>query len=160
MEEEKKVEEQERDPLMDLTPEQALAIKQRYSKKEDIEAANQRYEELLGKVLEGEQISNPNEAKTEKPDINQLRQELYHSDKPLRNLEVVEKTLALRKAVIEEGNPDPFLPSGHSGDGTKVVIQRSDIEAAERTAEVLENAVKEANGDADYFDGLLKKIIR
>lgn len=142
-------------PLDELTPEQVIEINKKFAKKDELDALKQKNSELISYILDGKELSENLNAETESPSISELRKQLYHSDKPLRNLDVVDKTLKLREKVMAEGQPDPFLPQGH-----KVVIQQADVEAANRVAESFSAAVKEANGDPDAFDNLLSKMIR
>ena len=88
-------------------------------------------------------------------EIAKLKKELYHSEKPLSNLEVVSKTLELRKAIIESGADDPFLPTF-----AKDAPTDKDIEAAQKVARVLQEAVDESQGDEALFMARLNKIIR
>lgn len=83
----------------------------------------------------------------EKPDINELRTELYTEDvQKLSDLQFVEKTLQLRNAIIEDGGRDPFLPFG-----TNVAPEESDFAAAERVAKVFQECVDLAGGNNALF---------
>lgn len=87
-----------------------------------------------------------------KPSIEELREELYGPKcSSLSNLEYWEKTLALRDAVIEKEGVDPFLPIG-----SKISPEASDVEAANRVAEVVKECIDEAEGNSDVFTALLQ----
>jgi hypothetical protein len=90
-----------------------------------------------------------------KPDITTLRKELYGKGKELNNLEYVDKTLQLRKAIIEAGGSDPFLPTG---DHVKITPQM--IDTAETVAEILEECVEFAEGDSGIFTSELQRRMK
>lgn len=100
---------------------------------------------LLETLIDGGQAKVVNAE--EKVDADKLRKELYFSDKPMSNLEYVEKTLKLRKAQMEQGYQDPFLPTG-----TIVPLTQDDYDGAEKVATVLEECVEIANGDPHAFN--------
>ena len=148
-------------PLDDLTPEQLIEINKRYTKKSDYDELKEKNSQLIGIILDGKELPDDLGAgQTESPSIAELRQKLYHSEKPLRNLEVVKGTLDLREAIMKEGKPDPFLPHGHDAKGNAVVVTQADIDAANRVGESLAAAVKEADGDPDVFDSIFPRMIR
>lgn len=159
--EDPKPEDNKKDPLEDLSAEQVIEISKKYAKKEELDAEKQKTAQLMSYILEGGELPDTVGGQGEKnPSIEEMRKELYHSDKPQRNLDIVDKTLKLREAVMKEGKEDPFLPSGHMPNGQVVVVQQSDRDAANRVAEVLGKAVKDANGNPDVFDTMLVQIIR
>ena len=136
-----------------LNPEEVIDIKKNFVKREELDAANKRYDELVKGILEG---NAPDLGGDEaKPDISKLRKELYHSEKPLSNLEVVSKTLELRKAIMDQGGEDPFLPTFAQSSPTD-----ADIASADKVAKVLQEAVDEAKGDEGLFMARLNQIIR
>ena len=50
--------------------------------------------------------------KHSKEQIDDLRNDLFNSPRELTNLEFITKTMELREALMENGEPDPFLPVG------------------------------------------------
>lgn len=99
---------------------------------------------LLDMVVNGQTIENvPQKSKA---DIKALRNKLYNTDNQLSNLDYVSTSLKLREALIEEGQPDPFLPAGH-----KVSVTQQDIDTAERVAAGLQQMVDAADGDPVIF---------
>ena len=92
----------------------------------------------------------------EKPneDITALRKALYGSEVDLDNLEYIDKTLRLRKALIEQGEPDPFV-----GRGEKLVPDDNDYKSAEKVADVLQQCVDYAQGDSEVFTNELQRRI-
>ena len=143
----------EQDTDQTLSPEEVLDIKKNFVKKEDYDKLQNDYKKLVKDVLDGADITNPN-GESDSPKISDLRKELYGPDSNLNNLEYVEKTLQLRKLIIEETGKDPFLPSG-----IKETPSEADIAAAARTAELMQKCVDEANGDPEVFDVILSKKV-
>ena len=84
--------------------------------------------------------------------IKELREDLYEGKKHLSNLEYWEKTLALREALMAQGETDPFVPVGE-----KIVAENSDYEAAERVAQVVKECIEYAKGDAAVFTNELQR---
>lgn len=115
------------------------------SKYDQLRADNKR---LLDSLVNGQQIEMP---KAEiKPDINELRKAAFKEDQS--NLEYVSNALKLRSALIESGEPDPFLPCGEKTLPTDV-----DVATAERVANVLQECVDIADGDSQIFTNELMR---
>ena len=91
----------------------------------------------------------------EKVDVDEIRKKLYSEDCQLSNLEYCKNTLKLRAALIEEGNPDPFLPAGKN-----IAPTAEDIECAERVAEVMQNCIEYADGDSELFTNELMRLTK
>ena len=86
--------------------------------------------------------------------IESLREELYSDKrKEMTNLEAVEKTLKLRQKVIDSGKTDPFISSDTS------TITEEEVRTAERVAAGLQSMVDEADGNAAYFNALMKSQV-
>ncbi len=98
--------------------------------------------QLLDTLVKGGQIENK---VAEKPDIEKLRQDLF-GNQNLTNLEYCEKALQLRDALIEQGEADPFLPSGSHAN-----VSNEDIAAANNVADQLKEIVDYADGDPEVF---------
>lgn len=81
-------------------------------------------------------------------DIDELRAELYGGSrsKTMPNIEYVEKTLQLRNALIERGEPDPFMPNGHD-----YQFDQRDQETANLIADTLQQCLDRAQGDNNVF---------
>lgn len=103
---------------------------------------------LLNSLLNNQTISQ--EAQSSKESVASLRQKLFKED--LSNLEFVKTALNLREALMEEGEPDPFTPQGH-----KVITEQSDVEAAQRVADVLQQCVEYSEGDSEVFTNELQR---
>lgn len=97
----------------------------------------------MNALINGGQIDD---SKTEKVDKNALRKELYCQEPNLSNLDYWQKTLTLRKAIIDEGGNDPFLPYGQ-----KIAATAEDKEAAERVATIVQECIDYADGNSRLF---------
>ena len=107
---------------------------------------------LLDALVSGQQIEQPT---VDKPSITELRTKLFNKDANLSNLEYVDTALQLRDALIENGEPDPFLPYGD-----KVDITNDMRDKAERVAEGLRSCVDFADGDSGIFTAQLQRITK
>ena len=93
--------------------------------------------------------------KHSKEQIDDLRNELFNSPRELTNLEYVTKAMELREALIENGEPDPFLPVGK-----QISPTRDDIEGAEKVAQVYKECIEYAEGDSEVFTNELMRRTR
>ena len=87
--------------------------------------------------------------------IDDLRNELFNSPRELNNLEYVTKAMELREALIENGEPDPFLPVGK-----QISPTRDDLERAEKVAQVYKECIEYAEGDSQVFTNELMRRTR
>lgn len=90
-------------------------------------------------------------------DIDELRSELYGGSrsKTMPNIEYVEKTLQLRNALIERGEPDPFMPNGHD-----YQYDQRDQETANMIADTLQQCLDRAQGDNNVFTAELMRNMK
>ena len=93
--------------------------------------------------------------KHSKEQIDDLRNELFNSPRELNNLEFITKTMELREALMENGEPDPFLPVGK-----QISPTRDDIEGAEKVAQVYKECIEYADGDSEVFTNELMRRTR
>lgn len=93
--------------------------------------------------------------KHSKEQINDLRNDLFNSPRELNNLEFITKAMELREALIENGEPDPFLPAGK-----QISPTRDDIESAEKVAQVYAECIAYAEGDSEVFTNELMRRTR
>ena len=93
--------------------------------------------------------------KHSKEQIDELRNDLFNSPKELNNLEFITKTMELREALMENGEPDPFLPVGK-----QISPTRDDIEGAEKVAQVYKECIEYAEGDSEVFTNELMRRTR
>lgn len=116
------------------------------------------YDEAIAenKKLAEQLITSPNlqEQPKEKVDIKKL-QDQFSASTQMTNLEFVSSALKLRKALIEEGKPDPFLPVGR-----RISPTEDDIRKANKVADAFEYCVDAAQGDPAIFNMELMRITR
>ena len=93
--------------------------------------------------------------KHSKEQIDDLRNELFNSPRELNNLEFITKAMELREALIENGEPDPFLPVGK-----QISPTRDDLEGAEKVAQVYRECIEYAEGDSEVFTNELMRRTR
>ena len=93
--------------------------------------------------------------KHSKEQIDELRNDLFNSPRELNNLEFITKTMELREALMENGEPDPFLPVGK-----QISPTRDDIEGAEKVAQVYKECIAYAEGDSEVFTNELMRRTR
>lgn len=116
------------------------------------------YDEAIkeNRKLAEQLITSPNlqEQPKEKVDIKKL-QDQFSASTQMTNLEFVSSALKLRKALIEDGKPDPFLPVGR-----RISPTEDDIRKANKVAEAFEYCVDAAQGDPAIFNMELMRITR
>ena len=71
----------------------------------------------------------------------------------MTNLDYITKAMKLRKALMDKGEKDPFLPSGKN-----IIPTDEDIKTAERVAEAYQHCIDVADGDPDVFTQELQRI--
>ena len=102
--------------------------------------------DVLGKIAEAD--SDPEKR------IASLRDELFGPNrKDMTNLETVQKTLELRKLIIEKTGVDPAVSSIKNPDD-------SDYEMADKTAELLESCIEAADGNPEVFTAVLQSKLQ
>ena len=111
---------------------------------------------LIDAVVNGQPgQEEPAVVKHSKEQIDDLRNELFNSPKELNNLEYITKAMELREALMENGEPDPFLPVGK-----QISPTRDDLEGAEKVAQVYKECIDYAEGDSDVFTNELMRRTR
>ena len=113
---------------------------------------------LLDSLVHGTGIGQDQEQKKpEEPDIDALRGELYGSESNnMTNLEYVDKTLQLRKALMDKGERDPFVTKAGKNYSPELV----DFQKAERVASTLQECVDIAQGNPDVFDNEFQRRLK
>ena len=118
-----------------------------------LKAENKR---LLDAVVNGQPAQETPQAVVHtKEEINQLRKDLFNPEEQLTNLEYVTKAMELREALMENGNPDPFLPVGK-----QINPSRDDVEKANIVAQVYQECIDYADGDSEVFTNELMRRTR
>ena len=93
--------------------------------------------------------------KHSKEQIDELRNDLFNSPRELSNLEYITKAMELREALMENGEPDPFLPVGK-----QISPTRDDLEGTEKVAQVYRECIDYAEGDSEVFTNELMRRTR
>lgn len=109
---------------------------------------------LLGAVVNGQTVEMPKteEKKDKIAKIDAIRGELFNPDNELSNLDFVSKALELRDALIDIGEPDPFLPIGR-----KISPTDDDVAKANHVAQVFKECIEYAEGDSRLFTSELDR---
>ena len=111
---------------------------------------------LIDAVVNGQPgQEEPVFTKHSKEQIDDLRNELFNSPRELNNLEYITKAMELREALMENGEPDPFLPVGK-----QISPTRDDLEGAEKVAQVYKECIDYAEGDSEVFTNKLMRRTR
>ena len=111
---------------------------------------------LIDAVVNGQPgQEEPAVSKHSKEQIDDLRNDLFNSPRELNNLEYITKAMELREALMENGEPDPFLPVGK-----QISPTRDDIEGAEKVAQVYKECIEYAEGDSEVFTNELMRRTR
>ena len=111
---------------------------------------------LIDAVVNGQPgQEEPVFTKHSKEQIVDLRNELFNSPRELNNLEYITKAMELREALMENGEPDPFLPVGK-----QISPTRDDLEGAEKVAQVYKECIDYAEGDSEVFTNELMRRTR
>lgn len=153
MTEEEKKNLSETGDVEDMTPDYLATIKELKQNSVDREKYDQLKAEnkkLLDAIVNGQELDLPKAEN--KRSVEEIRKELFSSEKDLSNLDFIKDALELRSALIEKGEPDPFLPVGN-----QITPTDSDIQAAEKVANVLQECVDYAEGDSAVFTNELQR---
>ena len=111
---------------------------------------------LIDAVVNGQPgQEEPTVVKHSKEQIDELRNDLFNSPRELSNLEYITKAMELREALMENGEPDPFLPVGK-----QISPTRDDLEGAEKVAQVYRECIDYAEGDSEVFTNELMRRTR
>ena len=111
---------------------------------------------LIDAVVNGQPgQEEPVFTKHSKEQIDDLRNELFNSPRELNNLEYITKAMELREALMENGEPDPFLPVGK-----QISPTRDDLEGAEKVAQVYKECIDYAEVDSEVFTNELMRRTR
>ena len=140
----------------DMTPDYLTAIKELKQNSVDRQAYDQLKAEnkrLLDSIVNGQTIEVPKAE--EKRSIEEIRKEMFNSDKDLSNLDYIKDALELRSQLISEGKPDPFLPVGN-----QIMPTDFDVATANKVADVLQECVDYAEGDSAVFTNeLMRRLV-
>ena len=155
--EEKKQKKVEKEPEQQDTVALAKALKEARENsvpRSEFDKVVKEKEALVSEIINGEGAGSgqPKPDEQKKPTIEELKEKLYGPKcSELSNLEYWKNTLALRRAVIEKGDPDPFLPIGN-----KISPTKEDIEKAQNVEDVVQECIDECDGNSEVFTALLQ----
>ena len=131
-------------------------LKQNSVDRSEYEKLRAENKKLIDAVVNGQPgQEEPVFTKHSKEQIDDLRNELFNSPKELNNLEYITKAMELREALMENGEPDPFLPVGK-----QISPTRDDLEGAEKVAQVYKECIDYAEGDSEVFTNELMRRTR
>jgi len=111
-----------------------------------------KYKDALDAIVNGNSDKPDTVVVENKETVDELRKDLFDGKKRLSNLEYWKKALKLREELMARGETDPFLPVG-----AKIVPEQSDIDAANRVAQVVQECIEFANGDSAIFTNELQR---
>jgi len=139
----------------DMTQDYLATIKQLKENsvdRQDYEKLVAENKRILGLYVDGKGDDKKQEAEVV-PTINELREDLFGpQSEGMSNLEYAQKSLLLRKQLMDKGEPDPFLPIGH-----KILPTDEDVATANRVASVLQECIDYAEGDNAVFTNELQR---
>lgn len=101
---------------------------------------------MLDAMFNGASTQAEPQPQVEKVDIQALRDELYGGKYEGTDLDYVTKSLKLRKALMDEGHPDPFVSYGQNTTATP-----ADYERAEWVGNEMQKLVDNAHGNPEVF---------
>lgn len=126
------------------------ALKQNMVSKEEYQKVLADNKRLVNALANGDysQDSKPKEP----VDIDKLRYQLFSPETQRKtNLQYFTEVMALRDALIESGQPDPFLPCNK-----EYIPTQQDIDDAERIASNIKECIEQADGDSHLFNVVLQ----
>lgn len=121
--------------------------------KESYDKLKAENKQLLDSLINGQQIELPKQK--EQVDVAAIRKDLFNTESSLTNLQYAEKAIQLREALMEAGEPDPFLPVGK-----RISPTAEDEAAAEKVAEAFKSCIEYAEGDSEIFTNELMRITK
>lgn len=117
--------------------------------KEEYNKLKNEHNRAMNALINGGQLDKKEETPVDKA---ALRKELFSQDANLSNLEYWQKTLTLRKAIMDEGGRDPFLPYGQ-----KITATAEDVAKANQVAAIVQECIDYADGDSRIFTNELDR---
>ena len=117
-------------------------LKKNSVSKDEYNKLQEEKNKLFKALIDGGQINR--EVAEEEINVDEVKKII--TDENTNNLEFAKAVLALRKAKIDAGEQDPFLPYGN-----QVQITEDDKKAADRVAQVFQECIDFADGDSEIF---------
>lgn len=130
-------------------------IKKNSVSRDDYNKLKEENKMLLDAVVNNIPGGEEEEVVVDQPvDIDKLREDLFSVDnQDITNLDYITKAMKLRKALMDKGERDPFLPVGQN-----ILPTDEDIKTAERVAEAYQHCIDVADGNPDVFTQELQRI--
>lgn len=123
-----------------------MDLKENSVSKEEYEKLRNEKEEIIKTIIDKRSISP--EAQ-EKPDLKALCEKWQAPDQT--NLEYCQNMLNYRKALIESGEADPFLPTGKD----HAIPTDEEIQKAKKVADIMQECIDASDGDSGVFTAML-----
>ena len=117
------------------------------SEYEKLKADNKR---LLDSIVNG---TSENVEVLPKKSIEELRKNFMKEG--VSNLDYWKNALELRERLIEEGQPDPMIPTG-----VRVAANQMDYDGVEKLVSGIKHCIDYADGDSQLFTNELQRITR
>lgn len=117
------------------------------SEYEKLKADNKR---LLDSIVNG---TSENVEVLPKKSIEELRKNFMKEG--VSNLDYWKNALELRERLIEEGQPDPMIPTG-----VRVAANQMDYDGVEKLVSGIRHCIDYADGDSQLFTNELQRITR
>ena len=117
------------------------------SEYEKLKADNKR---LLDSIVNG---TSENVEVLPKKSIEELRKNFMKEG--VSNLDYWKNVLELRERLIEDGQPDPMIPTG-----VRVAANQMDYDGVEKLVSGIQHCIDYANGDSQLFTNELQRITR
>ena len=131
---------------------QIKKLKENSVSKDDYDKLRLDNKRLIDALASGTQMDMVESKVSAVENINELRKKLFSKGSNLNNLEYCKTAVELRDALIANGERDSFLPFGHN-----VIATDSDIETANRVANIMKECIDYADGDSDIFTNELQR---
>lgn len=122
--------------------------------KETLEKVQAQNRQLLDALIKNQQLGQP-EPEQQQPEPEDIRELVRAQNQAHLNLDYVKASLAARKAVMDMGGEDPYLPIGH-----ELQPSQYDRERAQAVADVFQHCVDYAQGDSAVFTNELQRLTR
>lgn len=111
--------------------------------------------DLVNRIINGSDDEDDDEEEEETLDVKTCRDEFLKTFGDSSNLTIAKNVLKLRKAIIESGGNDPFLPFGRN-----VRVTDEDVRKAQNVANVFEHCIEYAGDDPAAFTTELMRLTK
>ena len=126
------------------------ALKDNTVSKDEYNKLIEENKKLANALANGLPYDNDDDNEEEPVDLDAARKNFFGTHKT--NLALFQDILTLRKAVMDAGGQDPFLPTH-----PEYVWNQADADLAQSIADVYQDCIDYAEGDPDVFNMALAK---